>query len=185
MAIEAIPAPVWFLAFGGLLGLHAMASAKLVLTSPSFGDGKAIPTTHAYTGVAGAKNLSPALRWTEAPAGTKSFALACIDHHPVANNWIHWMVINIPSTAHELPEGASQSTKLPSGSKELKNSFGTVGWGGPQPPPGSGIHPYEFVLYALNTDSLNLQESTSLSTFNKALEGKVLATAKLVGTFQR
>jgi phosphatidylethanolamine-binding protein (PEBP) family uncharacterized protein len=74
---------------------------------------------------------------------------------------------------------------LPAGAKELENTFGSTGWGGPQPPPGSGTHPYEFLLYALTVENLNLPVNTNLASFNKAIEGRVLATAKLVGTYER
>ena len=73
---------------------------------------------------------------------------------------------------------------LPAGAKELENTFGSTGWGGPQPPPGSGTHPYEFLLYALTVENLNLPVNTNLA-FNKAIEGRVLAPAKLVGTYER
>jgi Raf kinase inhibitor-like YbhB/YbcL family protein len=171
----------------GFLFLLAMAGGggKFNLTSSAFGDGKAIPAQYANTGVAGGKNVSPPLSWTNPPAGTQSFALACVDRHPVANNWIHWLVINIPKATLALAEGAAHTGNLPSGAKELQNSFGKVGWGGPQPPSGTGPHHYEFLLYALNVDSLNLGDKTALPAFNKAIEGKVVATAKLVGTFER
>jgi Raf kinase inhibitor-like YbhB/YbcL family protein len=174
------------LASGFFLLLAAIGSGgKFNLTSSAFGDGKAILPQYANTGVAGSKNVSPPLSWTNPPDETKSFALACIDRHPVANNWVHWLVINIPKAAVTLAEGASHTGNLPSGAKELQNSFGKVGWGGPQPPAGTGPHHYEFLLYALNVDSLNLGANTTLAAFNKAVEGKVITTAKLVGTFER
>lgn len=169
---------------GGLLQLSNVAH-KFQLTSPNFGEGKSIPITHAYTGVPGAQNISPSLKWFNSPAESKSFALACIDRHPIAANWVHWLIVDIPYTVNGLEEGASHTQKLPAGSIELRNSFGSLGWGGPQPPKGSGVHQYEFVLYSLNVGKLNLSSDASLAAFDKAVEGKVLATAKLVGTYQR
>ena len=90
------------------------------------------------------------------PEGTRSLAVACIDRHPVANSWVHWLVINIPTSVKVLPEGASRTTMLPAGAKELENTFGTTGWEGPLPPRGSGTHPYEFQLCALSVQNLNL-----------------------------
>jgi len=155
------------------------------LTSSAFADGKTIPTKYANVGVSGGKNISPPLTWAHLPAGTKSLALACIDRHPIARNWVHWFVINIPKTATSIAEGASKTKNMPQGSKELNNTFGTPGWGGPQPPPGSGAHKYEFILYALNVDSLDLGANTYLAGFNRAIEGKVIASAKLVGMYER
>lgn len=182
------------LIFGALAVLFALPvfllavatpAAKLAVSSSAFGHGKAIPTRHANKGVSGGQNISPPLSWANLPEGTKSLALACIDQHAIANNWVHWLVTNIPVTDSGLSEGASRTTMLPTGVKELENTFRTLGWGGPQPPPGSGTHPYEFLLYALSVETLNLPVKTSLASFNKAVEGKVLATAKLVGTYER
>lgn len=163
----------------------ATPGAKFTLASSSSGDGNAIPTRHANKGVSGGQNVSPPLSWSNLPEGTKSLAVACVDRHPIANNWVHWLVINIPASAGALPEGASRTAMLPVGTTELENTLGTVGWGGPQPPHGSGPHSYEFLLYALSVQTLNLPVNTKLASFNKAIEGKVLATAKLVGTYER
>ena len=154
-----------------------------VLRSAAFENGKSMPARFA-TADAGGSNISPPLEWTGAPAGTKSFALACIDRHPIARNWVHWLVVNIPASVTSLPEGASPS-RMPPGSLELVNSYGDIGWGGPQPPPGSGVHNYEFTVYALSVEQLDLLPRTSLDAFEAAIAGKVLGKAVLVGTFER
>lgn len=154
------------------------------ITSTAFQDGKPIPKKYAYNGVAGGKNISLPLGWSDAPAETKSFSLTMIDPHPIAKNWIHWLVINIPRDVTELQEGASRH-KMPDVSIELYNTYGGIGYGGPEPPSGSGVHPYVITLYALNVSLLELPEKTSLTAFNKAIEGKVIATAKITGTYER
>jgi Raf kinase inhibitor-like YbhB/YbcL family protein len=133
---------------------------------------------------AGGKNISVPLSWKNAPAGTKSFALSMVDPHPVAQNWVHWLVINIPKESASMEEGASRK-KMPPGSVELKSSFGDVGYGGPQPPKGTGDHPYVFTLYALNVEKLNLGRDTSLPAFQKALEGKVIESVSITGKYGR
>jgi len=105
------------------------------------------------------------------------------DLHPIADNWIHWAVINIPSTTLELPEGVSRTSGLPTGSKELINSFGTQGYGGPCPPSGTGAHEYKIILYALNVDSINLNGSINLQQFQAALDGKIIDKLELSGYF--
>lgn len=152
-------------------------------SSSAFKDGAKIPVQYVMPG-AGGKNISVPLSWKNIPSGTKSFALSVVDHHPVAQNWIHWLVINIPANASSIEEGAS-GKKMPPGSLELKNSFGEIGYGGPQPPRGTGDHPYIFTLYALNADKLNLGVNTSLSAFKKALEGKILGSTTLTGKYGR
>jgi hypothetical protein len=133
---------------------------------------------------AGGENVSIPLSWSGAPEGTKSFALSIVDPHPVANNWVHWLVVNIPQDVTSLEEGAS-GEGMPSGAKELKNSFGKPGYGGPQPPQGTGEHPYVVTVYALNVDKLDLDEDTTLGELQKALEGKVLASATVTGMYER
>jgi Raf kinase inhibitor-like YbhB/YbcL family protein len=153
------------------------------ISSSAFKDGGKIPIQYVMPG-AGGKNISVPLSWRNVPAGTKSFALSMVDPHPVAQNWVHWLVINIPANETSIEEGASRK-KMPPGSVELKNSFGDIGYGGPQPPKGTGDHPYVFTLYALSIEKLNLGVNTSLSNFKKALEGKILGIATITGKYGR
>jgi hypothetical protein len=159
-------------------------NSKFMLSSSAFEDGKPIPTKYASRYIPGGKNISLPLTWANTPTETKSFAVSIVDLHPIVDHWVHWLVINIPPKTQSLAESAS-TKRMPSGSKELYNSFGELGYGGPGPPKGSGVHRYEITLYALNVGKLELNENASLMAFKKVLDGKVLATAKLVGTFER
>ncbi len=154
------------------------------ITSSAFQEGKTIPTKFAHHGVDDGKNISLPLNWTDVPPVTKSFALSIVDPHPVAKDWVHWFIINIPSNVAILAEGASQKN-MPKSSKELHNTYGTLGYGGPEPPKGSGVHPYVVTLFALNVEKIDLSEKTTLTEFNKALEGKTITTAKLTGMYER
>lgn len=154
------------------------------ISSSAFQEGKAIPTKYAHQGVVGGQNISLPLTWSELPPATKSLALSIVDPHPVAQNWVHWFAINLPKNSTGLAEGASLK-RMPAGSKELYSTYGTLGYGGPEPPKGSGPHPYEVTLYALNVDSLDLPENTTLLAFKRALEGKVIATARTTGIYER
>ena len=154
------------------------------ISSSAFRDGKPIPSKYAYQGVVGGKNISIPLSWGSSPPDAKSFALSIVDPHPVARNWVHWIVINIPKEVSSLSEGASCKS-MPEGSKEFYNSYGTLGYGGPQPPKGSGPHPYEVTVYALNTDQVDLPANTTLATFLKIIEGNVLASTKTTGIYER
>ncbi len=153
------------------------------LTSNAFPDEGKIPQKYVMPG-AGGQNVSVPLAWAGPPAGTQSFALSMVDPHPVARNWVHWLVVNIPAGATALEEGAS-GRKMPAGAVELKNSWGKAGYGGPQPPPGTGDHPYVFTLYALKVPKLDLKPDAGLAGFNQALAGKVLASAKWTGHYGR
>lgn len=153
------------------------------ILSSAFKDGEKIPIQYVMPG-AGGKNISIPLAWKNAPAGVKSFCLTIVDPHPVAQNWVHWLVIDIPAQAPSIEEGASKK-KMPKGSMELKNSWGDVGYGGPQPPKGTGDHPYVVTLYALSVEKLDLNMNTSLSAFKKAIEGKVIGSAFITGKYGR
>lgn len=161
-----------------LAAVPAPAAADLQLSSPAFKDGADIPAVHARS----AGNVSVPLKWTGAPAGTKSFALSIVDRHPIARNWAHWMVINIPPDATSLPEGAS-GKNMPPGSIEIRNSFGDIGYGGPQPPGGTGAHQYVVTVYALKDAVLPLKPNATLSDFQAAIKGKILGEASITGLF--
>ena len=153
------------------------------LTSFAFDDGENISTTYIMKEIHG-ENTSLPFQWSNAPAETKSFAFSIIDPHPVAKNWVHWFVINIPAGTNSIAEGAS-GKGMPEGSMELNNSYGSIGYGGPQPPPGSGDHPYVCTIHALSVDKLNLEANVSLSDFKKALDGNILAEATTTGKYGR
>lgn len=172
-----------FLTGGIMVNLFGESKESFNVSSSSFQDGKAIPVKFAMDGVDGGQNISPQLSWKNVPPGTKSIAVACIDIHPVAHKWIHWIVINIPADCTGLTEGASPD-KMPPNSKELKNSFGDNGYGGPQPPKGSGVHSYIFTVYALK-ETINASGFVSEDAFLKLISGKVLARKQLTGTFSR
>lgn len=129
-----------------------------------------------YTGEG--PDVSPALRWTDPPAGTKSFALICEDPDaPRPTPWVHWLVWNIPADRRSLEENARG---LPMGG----NDFGTQRYGGPMPPKGHGVHHYYFRLYALDT-MLDLPAGVTKEQLLRAMKGHILAEATLVGTYSR
>jgi len=158
--------------------------ALLTLSSPAFADGERIPTIHALASVSGGENVSVPLQWAGAPEGTASFALAMVDRHPVANDWVHWLVVDIPADVTSLAADASGSA-MPDGCREVNTTFGRPGYGGPAPPAGSGEHDYEFTLYALDVSEIDVGEQPSADEIERAVEGHVLVSARLVGTFSR
>jgi Raf kinase inhibitor-like YbhB/YbcL family protein len=162
---------------------YASGGDKMEISSLAFKDGAKIPVRYVMP-KAGGENVSIPLSWKNVPSGTKSFALSMVDPHPVAQNWVHWLVVNIPADATSIEEGAS-GKKMPPGAVELKSSYGDIGYGGPQPPRGTGDHPYVFTLYALNVEKLAVGVNTSLSAFKKVLEGKILGSATITGKYGR
>lgn len=176
---------VWFVTLTLLItSIYTIyKSEAMEISSPAFKDKGNIPVQYVMPG-AGGSNLSLPLVWKDVPPETRSFALSMVDPHPVARNWVHWLVINIPSTVNTLEEGASRK-KMPPGCKELLNSFGEIGYGGPQPPEGTGEHPYVITIYALSVEKLDLALDTTLAQFKKALEGKILGSASITGMYRR
>ncbi|MBI1914469.1 MAG: YbhB/YbcL family Raf kinase inhibitor-like protein [Planctomycetes bacterium] len=151
----------------------------LELTSSAFQEGQPIPRQ--YTG--DGKDASPALKWTDPPAGTKSLALICDDPDAPRKTWVHWVLFNVPAESRELNEGVPAQETLPGGARQGKNDFGKIGYGGPAPPRGKP-HRYFFRLYALDT-MLDLSAGASKADLVKAIEGHVLAEAPLMGTYAR
>jgi Raf kinase inhibitor-like YbhB/YbcL family protein len=144
----------------------------MVLSSSAFEHGHEMPQQYGKQ----IANVSPPLSWTDAPPDTRSFALSVVDRHPVAGNYVHWLVADIAAGVTSLPEGAAGAA-MPAGAREVRP------YAGPFPP--SGTHDYEFTLYALKTDRLDVPEQVSLEAFTNAVEPNVLATATLVGTFTK
>lgn len=160
--------------------------SHLIVSCPALDPEKRIPVRYAHHGVRGGQNTSLPIQWSDAPRGVGSYLLTMIDRHPIARNWIHWCVVNIPSTTTEIPEGASLNRSiLPPGTIELRNSYGELGYGGPQPPPGSGVHEYVITLYALAESTPDLRDCKSLDTCRRRIEGRVLEMAEIVGIFER
>jgi hypothetical protein len=162
----------------------ATIAETLQLESPAFGSGDTIPAEYCGSSVTGGRNESIPLRWSNAPEGTASFAIAMIDTHPVADEWVHWAVAGIPADVTALGAGASGS-EMPAGATELRSTFGEPGYGGPAPPPGSGEHEYVITVYALDVADVDFKEQPSAADIERALEGHVLSSASITGVLGR
>jgi Raf kinase inhibitor-like YbhB/YbcL family protein len=150
------------------------------LSSTAFRDGAAIPVKHTCDGV----DASPQLAWSDAPAGTRSFALIADDPDAPAGSWVHWVVYNLPAAVSELPENVAKVEALDlDGARQGRNDFRRPGYGGPCPPPGPA-HRYVFTLYALDAP-LMLKAGAQRKDVETAMEGHVLGSAQLLGTYAR
>ena len=154
------------------------------LTSAAFGPGAPIPARHAMRGVPGGQNISIPYAWSGASGSAKSYAIVLVDRSPVAHNWVHWMVVDIPPGVTELPDGASGTAAM-HGARELDNTFGSPGYGGPQPPQGTGQHPYEATVYALDIVELGLPQRATLAQLEGAMAGHIVAQRSYTGVFGR
>jgi Raf kinase inhibitor-like YbhB/YbcL family protein len=153
------------------------------LTSPAFAPESEIPRKHTCDG----EDVSPELAWSDAPAGTKEFALIMDDPDAPPGTWVHWVAYGIPASQGGFAEGVPRSEKLDGGTIQGKcwgvDSFRRTGYYGPCPPPGAP-HRYYFRLYALDTN-LDLPPGATKSETMSAMEGHVLAEAVLMGRYGR
>ena len=154
----------------------------LALTSPAFAPGGEIPAQFTCEGL----DVSPALEWAGLPDGTRSLVLVVDDPDapdPAAPKmtWVHWVLYDLPPQARSLPEGVTPS-QLPAGTREGRNDWKRTGYGGPCPP--IGRHRYFHKLYALDVVLGDLG-TPAKAEVEKAMKGHVLASANLVGTYQK
>jgi Raf kinase inhibitor-like YbhB/YbcL family protein len=152
------------------------------LTSESFSANGAIPKRFTCEGA----DVSPHLAWSGAPEGTQSFALVvddpdAPDPRAPRMTWVHWVLYNVPASASELPEDVA-SEGLPAGTREGRNDWKRTGYGGPCPP--IGRHRYFHKLYALDRELPGLGQATK-ADLEAAMKGSILATAELVGTYEK
>ena len=155
------------------------------ITSRAFGPGQPIPVK--YTGDGDDK--SPPLALANVPSGAKTLALIVDDPDaPTPQPWVHWVIFNIPAGAAGLPEAEPRKGKLiePAGATQGVNSWPSdnLGYRGPAPPRGHGVHHYHFKLYALDT-SLNLDPGITKNDLLAAMKNHILAEAELIGTYER
>jgi Raf kinase inhibitor-like YbhB/YbcL family protein len=164
-------------------------TSQFQLRSPDFGDNNMLPTAHVHSAWgAGGDNVSPALVWEGAPAGTKSFALTCYDPDaPTGSGWWHWVVYDIPSSSTELPSGAgtADGRLLPPSTKQGRTDFGTRDYGGAAPPPGHGTHRYIFTLYALHTEKLEAPDDASAAMIGFLINASKIAETRTTALYSR
>jgi Raf kinase inhibitor-like YbhB/YbcL family protein len=149
------------------------------LKSSAFKDGADIPRKYTCD----ARDFSPPLSWSRAPAGARAFALIVDDPDAPGGTWVHWVIYDLPPGLEKLPEGVPATETLTNGAKQGVNDFHKVGYGGPCPPPGLP-HRYFFKLYALDAPT-NLKPRASKQRLVDAIKGHILSEAELVGRYKR
>ncbi len=151
----------------------------LSLKSSTVEAGSTIPRIYTCDG----RDISPPLRWENAPPGTKGFAMVCDDPDAPMGTWVHWVIYCIPADSDRLAEAIPATEKLENGTLQGSNDFGRIGYGGPCPPRGKP-HRYFFRLYALDTE-LSIRSGLTKKALLKEIEGHVLETAQLYGVYGR
>jgi hypothetical protein len=149
------------------------------LRSPAFAPSGEIPLKHTPDGA----EVSPPLRWTDPPEGTKGFTLTLDDLDSAAGIRTHWVLYGIPGNLRELPEGIRPQDTVPGIGNQGVNDLEVVGYSGPCPPPGPA-HRYAFRLYALDA-LLPLPPRRSKRDLLKAIQGRILIRVDLIARYQR
>jgi hypothetical protein len=160
------------------LGAASAAEAAMTLASKDLKHGAPIPADHIYPRCGG-KNVPPELVWSGAPAGTKSFVVTAIDTSVKPNFWSHWIIVDLPATTTRLKTG---DARLPDGARAIAGNFGDVGYAGPCPPKGSGVHNYEFTVWAMPTPHFDVAPDANAKALAQQLQKTALGHATLTGT---
>ncbi len=149
------------------------------ITSTAFTEGNPIPRKYTCDG----EDISPPLAWTGIPAQAKSLALIVDDSDAPMGVFVHWVIFDIPPALNGFPEGLAKTPTLPGTGVQGNADFRRPGYGGPCPPKGKPHH-YYFRLYALDS-LLNLPAGAKRSDVDKAMQGHILASGQLIGTYGR
>jgi Raf kinase inhibitor-like YbhB/YbcL family protein len=183
---------VWIAALAAsALGITAANAQSMSLSSADIKEGGSIANEQVFKGFGcTGGNISPALNWSGAPGGTKSFALSIYDPDaPTGSGWWHWVVFNIPSGTNALPKDAGDVKKklMPKGAIQSRTDFGADGYGGPCPPAGDKPHRYQITVFAVDVDKLPdaKNDSASAALVGFDLHFHTLAKATLTGLYGR
>lgn len=159
-----------------------VAMETITVQSHAFRDGDKIARKHSMEG----QNVSPDLEWSGVPAEAKELIVMMEDPDGLAGNFSHWLVYNISPDTGQLPEGIEPvpQPSMPKGIMQGKNSFARIGYGGPLPGPGSGVHHYFFRVFVLDR-TLGLAPGLDKEDIQNAMRGHVIARGHLMGTYER
>ncbi len=165
----------------------AKATGHFRVSSPDLVSKGRIALSHAFNGMGcNGQNISPALQWSNPPAGTKSFAVTMYDPDaPTGSGWWHWVMYNIPASTTALTDGAGNGRNAPGGSAQGMTDFGTKGYGGPCPPVGDKPHHYHITVFALKVDKLDVPGNATSAMVGYNLNANKLGVARVTGLYGR
>ena len=173
----------WLMVWAFVFWIQTATKAdELRVSSPTLREGGLVPKEHVLNeSGCGGQNISPALRWVGVPAATKGLGVTVFDQDaPGGRGFWHWVVYNLGAGSRELPAGAGMASGrgLPQGSRQTRNDYGSPGYGGPCPPPGS-IHRYVITVYALDVAKLASSASDAPAKVAAEMERHVLAKGSM------
>lgn len=164
-------------------------SSSLLLMSNDIAQGEFMGKNHEFNGFGcSGDNLSPHLRWINAPKGTMSFAITAYDKDaPTGSGWWHWQIVNIPKNITEITTGSGNVTRnsAPLGSLQINNDYSTQGFGGACPPVGHGLHHYRFTIHALSVDKLELPADASGALVGYIINANTIESSSIEALYKR
>ena len=165
----------------------AVGADALELRSSDVTEGSTLGKAQVYSGYGcTGENLSPALTWTGAPAGTRSFAVTVYDPDaPTGSGWWHWIVYDLPPATSSLSRGIGRGAELPAGAQQARNDFGTRDFGGACPPPGNKPHRYIFTIHALKVDKLDVPPDAGAARVGVAINVNQIDKASITARYGR
>ena len=170
-----------------LFSLNLMSQGTFTLESNTLGGNATSIEEFNGFGCAG-DNVSPQLSWSNAPEGTKSFAITMYDPDaPTGSGWWHWIVFDIPTELSEVVSNAGNLTEGLISQEAIQSvtNYGVPGYGGPCPPENHGIHQYIISVHALNVASLGLDVNTNPAIVGYNIWANTIAKASIVSYYER
>jgi Xaa-Pro dipeptidase len=153
------------------------------VTSDAFTRGAPIPLRYTNDGA----NVSPPLRFRNVPPSARELVLLCEDPDaPMPVPFVHWLVYRLSPETRSLPEGIPKVPEpgSPKRMRQGKNGMKKLGYSGPAPPPGHGVHHYHYELFALDAP-LDVSDFPTRDEILTAMQGHVIAFGELVGMYER
>ncbi|AHF80230.1 YbhB/YbcL family Raf kinase inhibitor-like protein [Thermococcus paralvinellae] len=171
---------IFVLLASGCLQKEEEKEMSLKVTSV-FGENEFIPSKYTCEGL----DINPPLKIEGLSEKAVSIAIIVDDPDAPVGTFVHWVAWNIPP-AKEIPEGIpkKETVELPIHVVQGKNDFGRIGYNGPCPPRGHGIHHYHFKVYVLDTE-LNLKPGATKKDLEKAMKGHIIQYGELIGLYER
>lgn len=164
---------------------NSLFSKGLLLTSPDLQGQVSKNQVFNGFGCIG-KNISPELKWNNAPKGTKSFAISIYDPDaPTGSGWWHWLAFDISKNTNHIVSNASSLNTLPKGTIQGKSDYGKNKFGGACPPKGDKSHAYITTIYALDVEKLGLDKNASSALTGYMLNAHTIEKSSIINYYQR
>ena len=164
-----------------LPGWLGSAPRVIEVSSPDFSMGGRIPERFTCDG----EDVSPEILIGNVPPEAKSIALIMYDPDAPAGWFTHWVLYDVPPTVARIPRAVPPRPVVEGLGLQGVNDFGRIGYGGPCPPRGHGVHRYIFLVVALDVPRTGLPPGASLGQLVERIQGHIVGYGYTYGTYSR